>query len=560
MPLLTLHDPVVAKRYHDQGLWRDEGLYDHAARQARMIPDDNALRDSRRRLTWRQLERWARAIANVLAESGLKLGDRVAMALSNRAESVAVMLACSRNGYICSPSLHRNYTSLEMLSLVNELDAAAVIAEEEWSADGSDLIKLLQETGPNVACFSISKERKISKDFPSWEEQDIDNSEYQSLGADKICYVAFTSGTTGRPKGVMHSDNTILSNARDLVADWCHGRDTVLLSLSPLSHHIAWVGFAQALIAGAEFVVNDPLEGMDSFDWMEEVRANYVMGVPTHAIDLLAQQREKCLDSFGSVKVFYMAGAPISRSTAEEFVLQGVTPQNVYGMTENSSHQYTHPEDDTDIIVGTCGRGGPSYQVKIFDSEDNATSMAVGQVGEIGGRGAALMLGYFGDQKSTENSFNRDGWFMSGDLGRLDAAGNLEIVGRVKDIIIRGGRNIHPRKIEDLAVRHPLIEKAAVIPVEDSRLGEKVCLIIVPSGDEIPGPDMILRHLHSSGLSVYDMPEYYAVLAEFPLTASGKILKRALLQKMNHGDFAPISVRFNASFNTTTVSREGGDC
>ena len=148
MPLLTLHDPVVAKCYHDQGLWRDEGLYDHAARQARMIPDDNALRDSRRRLTWRQLERWARAIANALAESGLKLGDRVAMALSNRAESVAVMLACSRNGYICSPSLHRNYTSLEMLSLVNELGAAAVIAEEEWSADGSDLIQLIHDLLP----------------------------------------------------------------------------------------------------------------------------------------------------------------------------------------------------------------------------------------------------------------------------------------------------------------------------------------------------------------------------------------------------------------------------
>ena len=105
-----------------------------------------------------------------------------------------------------------------------------------------------------------------------------------------------------------------------------------------------------------------------------------------------------------------------------------------------------------------------------------------------------------------------------------------------------------------------MVEKAAVIPVKDSRLGEKVCLIIVPSGDEIPGPDMILRHLHSSGLSVYDMPEYYAVLAEFPLTASGKILQRTLLQKMNHGDFVPTSVRFNASFNTTTVSREGGEC
>ena len=218
-------------------------------------------------------------------------------------------------------------------------------------------------------------------------------------------------------------------------------------------------------------------------------------------------------------------------------------------MTENSSHQYTHPEDDTDTIVSTCGRGGPSYQVKIFDQDDRDQSVAAGEVGEIGGRGAALMLGYFGDQASTENSFNRDGWFMSGDLGRLDSSGNLEVVGRLKEIIIRGGRNIHPRKIEDLAVRHSEIEKAAVIPVVDERLGEKVCLIIVPAADDIPEPDKILNFLYSSGLSIYDMPEYYAVLPDFPLTASGKILKRTLIQQMDRGEFTPLAVRFCAPFS-----------
>ena len=548
MPLLTLHDPITARRYYEQGLWRDEGLYDHAARQARTIPDAYSLRDSGRRLNWRQVEQWSRAIAGTLADAGLKLGDRVAMALSNRVESVVVMLACSRNGYVCNPSLHRNYTVSEMLSLVNEIDAAAVIAETGWSADGGDLIELIREKTSHRACFSVHKKRGLSEDLPSWEDG-TDNSVLPNLGADKICYLAFTSGTTGKPKGVMHSDNTILANARDLVTDWCHGRDTVILSLSPLSHHIAWVGFAQALISGAEFVVNDPPEGMETFDWISEVGANYVMGVPTHAIDLLAQQRARSSDSFGLLKVFYMAGAPIPRITAEEFFSQGITPQNVYGMTENSSHQYTHPEDDTDTIVSTCGRGGPSYQVKIFDQDDRDQSSAVGEVGEIGGRGAALMLGYFGDQASTENSFNRDGWFMSGDLGRLDSSGNLEVVGRLKEIIIRGGRNIHPRKIEDLAVRHSEIEKAAVIPVVDERLGEKVCLIIVPAADDIPEPDKILNFLYSSGLSIYDMPEYYAVLPDFPLTASGKILKRTLIQQMDRGEFTPLAVRFCAPFS-----------
>ena len=120
----------------------------------------------------------------------------------------------------------------------------------------------------------------------------------------------------------MHSDNTILANARDLVRDWGHRETTVLLSLSPLSHQIALVGFAQALISGAEFVVNDPSQGMDSLDWIRQVRASYVMGVPTHAIDLLAKQRERNTNAFGCLKVFYMAGAPIPRTTAEEFISQ----------------------------------------------------------------------------------------------------------------------------------------------------------------------------------------------------------------------------------------------
>ena len=154
MPLLTLHDPITAKRFHEQGLWREEGLFDHAARQAQAIPNHYAVRDSKRRLTWRQLEKWSQAIANTFADRGLVIGDRVAMALSNRVEAIAVMLACSRNGYICNPSLHRNYRASEMVSLIDEINAAAVVAEKGWSADGIDLVELLKERDSRCFCFS----------------------------------------------------------------------------------------------------------------------------------------------------------------------------------------------------------------------------------------------------------------------------------------------------------------------------------------------------------------------------------------------------------------------
>ena len=365
------------------------------------------------------------------------------------------------------------------------------------------------------------------------------------LGADKISYLAFTSGTTGRPKGVMHSDNTILANARDMVKIWDLREDTILLSLSPISHHIAWVGFAQSVLSGAEFVLDDPGTG-SRLDWIRKAEVTYVMGVPTHAMDLLSEQRERGAVRLESVKTFYMAGAPIPKMVAESFVEQGITPQNVYGMTENSSHQFTHPDDTTETIVATCGRGGSAYEVRIFNPEDKQRMLSTGEVGEIGGRGAALMLGYFGDQQSTEESFNGLGWFMSGDLGRLDANGNLEIVGRLKDLIIRGGRNILPAKIEDLAVRHPLVAKAAAVGVPDTRLGEKVCLVVSSYSSIAPTAEDVLAHLDRQGLSTYDMPEYFCVVREFPLTASGKILKRKLSEQVEQGILSLVPVRFVA--------------
>jgi acyl-CoA synthetase (AMP-forming)/AMP-acid ligase II len=310
--------------------------------------------------------------------------------------------------------------------------------------------------------------------------------------------------------------------------------------LSPLSHHIAWVAVAQWLTAGCELIVNDPPAGKHALDWILDTAATYVMGVPTHAMDVLAEQARRGLRRLGSVEVFYMAGSPIPPSVAEAFVAQGITPQNIYGMTENSSHAYTHPGDDRATIVTTCGRGGRAYEVRLFDPADPDREAAPGTVGEIGGRGPALMLGYFGNQDATAASHNRDGWFLSGDLGKLDARGNRTIVGRSKDLIIRGGHNIYPAHIEALALRHAAVERAACFPVADARLGERVAIAVIGA---VP-PDALLAHLAAEGLSTYDMPEYFLELDAFPLTASGKILKRALVEMVARGDLSPLPVRW----------------
>jgi acyl-CoA synthetase len=329
-----------------------------------------------------------------------------------------------------------------------------------------------------------------------------------------------------------------------MVADWGHDSAAVLLSLSPLSHHIAAVAIAQAMTAGMELVVNAPPPGLTPLDWIVETGATYVMGVPTHAMDILGEMRRRRLDRLGQVKTFYMAGSPIPREVAQAFLDRGITPQNVYGMSENSSHQYTLPSDSSETIVATCGKACAAYEIRLFDPENPDIEVPPGEVGEIGGRGACLMLGYFDNQRATEESFNRGGWFLSGDLGRFDNAGNLEIVGRKKDLIIRGGRNIHPAKIEDLTMRHKAVARCAAFAVADERLGERVCLSVIFHEGETAEADALLAHLHEAGLSRYDMPEYFLAMDAYPLTASGKILKRELVEWAKSGRIAPAPVRW----------------
>ena len=540
--LLTLHDPAAARRYYTDGLWREDTFYTLLQRHTRQRPDAYALRDAARRLTWAELLTAVDAVAADLDHAGLKRGERVAVWLPNRVEAVIVSLACSRNGYVCNPSLHQNYTVAEIVGLLERTNAAALFAQPGYGADArtADIFAAAAALPSLRKIYSLGDAPSSAVPFPT-EPGLLPVTE---TNPDAVVYLAFTSGTTGTPKGVMHSANTLLANARAMVEDWHHDSSTILLSLSPLSHHIAVVAIAQALAAGMELVVNSPPAGKTPLDWIVETGATYVMGVPTHAMDILGEMRRRGLDKLGQVRTFYMAGSVIPREVAQAFLDRGVTPQNVYGMSENSSHQYTLPSDSPQTIVATCGKACEAYEIRLWDQENPDHEVAQGEVGEIGGRGACLMLGYFDNQRATEDSFNRFGWFMSGDLGRFDAHGNLEIVGRKKDLIIRGGHNIHPAKIEDLTMRHKAVARCAAFAVADTRLGEKVCLSVIFHEGEDAEPGAILAHLNAEGLSRYDMPEYFIRMDAYPLTASGKILKRELVEWAKSGRIVPTPVRW----------------
>ena len=552
--LLTLHDPQVARRYYADGYWRQDTFYSLLREHARVRPQSYALRDSGRRLTWQALACWVDAVAADLHAAGLKRGQRVSVWLPNRVEAAVVLLACSRMGYVCNPSLHQNYTVAEVVPLLERIQASALFAQPGYGADASrnDVFSAAAALPSMKRVYTVAPrdaEATLAPDCAVFPAADAEAGALPPAedNPDKIVYLAFTSGTTGLPKGVLHSDNTLLANGRAMVKDWRHDERTVLYTHSPLSHHIATVALEQSLVAGCEVVVNDLPPGRQALDWIIETGATYVMGVPTHAVDILADMNRRGMRKLGAVDIFYMAGSTIPPETARTFLEMGIKPQNVYGMSENGSHQYTLPDDDAETITTTCGNACSGYETRLWDPENPDREAAPGEVGEIGTRGALLMLGYFDSQTATENSFNVGGWFMSGDLGRVDARGNLQIVGRKKDLIIRGGHNIHPAQIENLAIQHRAVLRAAAYPVADARLGERVCLaVVLREGADIAGMEL-LEHLAALGLSKYDMPEYFLALDAFPLTASGKILKRELVEWTRSGRVQPAAVRWRAT-------------
>ncbi len=551
--MLTLLSRRKLEQNYDLGYWRDDTIFSLVRHHATAIPDKVAVRDRSSEITYRELASRAEALSAGLKAAGLQPGNRIAVWLSSRIEVAIALVACSHGGYVCCPSLHRDHTSSEVIELMERMRAAAFIGEAGYGADASrrDIFADLDRVSTLKTVFKLGP-------VDGHDELPLPSAGAASDGTfnpdpNIVVYLAFTSGTTGRPKGVMHSDNTLLANARAMIADWKFGQHSVIYTMSPLSHNLGLGSLIMALAVGGELVVHDLQRGASTLDRIIEVGATFIVGVPTHAMDLLTEMKARKMASPGRVRGFRISGASAPREVIAQLIETGVMPQSGYGMTEAGSHHYTRMDDSADRVVQTSGRACDGYEVKIFSQDDANREVEIGEIGQIGGRGASLMIGYFDDQSANDEAFNADGWFMTGDIGRLDRDGYLQITGRKKDLIIRGGHNIYPARIENLAMQHPEISRAAALPVPDQRLGEKVCLaVMLKPGSSLTSGD-VLDHLDRSGLSRYDMPEYYLHLDAIPLTASGKILKRDIASQVAEGKLTPVPVRFVPSGNTVVA-------
>lgn len=548
--LLTRLTDRLLKQNYNAGWWKAETIYRCATSSSASAPDRIAIRDSNCALSYADLISLADRVATSLRARGVVAGDRVAAWMSSRVELAIVLLACSREGFVLCPSLHRNHTVAEIAALMERCSAKALFAEEGYGADGDekDVFAVLDRGPGSPATFRLAPPApRGAAEIAS--ELGLPQADDATAGgvADDIVYLAFTSGTTGEPKGVMHSNNTLLSNARSLAGDWDFSARSVTYTLSPLSHNLGFGALVLTMLVGGEIVLHDLGRGASLLNRLRETGTTFVFGVPAHAMDLLAEIEKAGRADLDSLRGFRISGAAAPTSVVERLMAYGIVPQSGYGMTEACSHHYTLPSDGAARIVNTSGRACPDYEVRIFSVDNPDQEVPVGEIGQIGGRGGSLMLGYFDDQANTEKAFNRGGWFMTGDLGRLDADGYLKITGRIKDVIIRGGHNIHPAHIESLTMRHPEVERAAALPVKDERLGERVCIVVMPRNGADVDPQKLLAHLHDQGLSKYDMPEYFLQVNEIPLSANGKMLKRALMPSIEDGRLSPTPIRWQGA-------------
>lgn len=543
--VLTLMSHERLTESYASGHWREDTIYSLANSHAQSSPDKVAVRDSAGALTYAELLTRSDALAQDLREAGLRKGDRVAVWLSSRIETAIALVACSRNGYACCPSLHRDHMSGDVIELLQRMRASAFIGEVSYGAD-SDRASIFDqlekvETLRKSYTLSTTGVRPCGELPVSVSKPDPANTDPNVL-----VYLAFTSGTTGRPKGVMHSDNTLLAAARAMIRDWQFSDRSIIYTMSPLSHNLGLGSLVMAIATGGELVIHDVPRTKSTLDRIVEVGATFVVGVPTHAVDLLREIKARNVVP-KTVKGFRISGASAPLEIVADLLKLGVVPQSGYGMTEAGSHHYTRIDDDADHIVQTSGRPYDGYEVKIWSGDRLDEEQPVGEIGQIGGRGASLMLGYFDDQAANDEAFNSLGWFMTGDLGRIDRDGYIQITGRKKDLIIRGGHNIFPARIENLAMQHPSVARAAALPVPDHRLGEKVCLAVEFRAGKDVGPLELLTYLDEAGLSRYDMPEYFLRLEAIPLTASGKIRKVDLVEQVSGGLLKPEPVRWTAS-------------
>jgi acyl-CoA synthetase (AMP-forming)/AMP-acid ligase II len=526
---------ALIEEYQELGYWGDITLIDLLDRNARDTPDRVAFIDANQRVTWAALSERSQRLAHALRRQGIQSGDVVAVQLPSRVEFVVALTAISRLGAIVC-QYPPDYRSREVEFILRFAHVRAVIVPGAWK--DFDFPAMIDGLRPNLPDLDVKvvAGQSATAAGPGWQSLDSlcatdfpQPSDFPHGDANAVCRIAFTSGTTGDPKAVLHTWNsTLFTNSRENEI-WGIGPSSRVLVLLPVGLNVGIFAVIQTIIAGATAVLVENFDPATVLDWIERERITTFLTAPSGLIALLRNPAFEGHD-LSSLELIQTGGAStpmtVLREANERFHCPVV---DVYGMLESGWASSTDQREPFEEWVGTVGRPYPWLRVRILD--DTGHDVPIGVEGQIAKTGPTITVGYFNNPSANEASWTPDGWFLTGDLGYLDANGRLTISGRLKDMIIHGGANIWPRELEELIHADARIRDVAVIGVPDDYFGENVCACVIPNPGtavDLTGVLSILR----GKVAKYKLPQRLETFEVFPTGPTGKVLKSALREEV----------------------------
>ncbi|QXC34218.1 AMP-binding protein [Aeromonas sp. FDAARGOS 1407] len=523
---------------------------------AERFPDRPAVVVRHQQIRWSYREYLARIdrLAKGLLALGIKPGDRVGIWSPNNIEWCLVQFATVRIGAIMV-CINPAYRSYELEFAINNVGCRALICASAFK--GSDYLAMLNELAPELA--GSTPGRLAAARLPTLEMvirlgeemtpgmlnfdavkalgEGVDPAVLARVGAslkpEDAINIQFTSGTTGNPKGATLSHRNILNNARLVASGMAFSEQDKLCIPVPLYHCFGMVlGNLVCISVGAcALFPSEAFDPVATLQMVSEERCTALHGVPTMFIAELELPQFASFD-FSSLRTGIMAGAicpePLMRKVQSLMHMTEVTI--AYGQTECSPiNHMTAIDAPLDKRVTTVGRALAHTEIKLLDA--SGETVPIGEKGEICCRGHGVMQGYWQDPAKTAQTIDDDGWLHSGDIGIMDEEGYVQIVGRIKDLIIRGGENIYPREIEERLYEHPAVQDAAVFGVDSERYGEEVCAWVKLRPDQVASEEEI-KHFLSARIAYFKVPRYIRFVEEYPMTVTGKLQKFRMREMM----------------------------
>ena len=530
------HDAATIRQHVHSGVWANQTLDDYLQQHVHQRGDKAVLVDRRWRLTFAELERLARRVACGLLHLGLQPGDVMSIQLPNWAEWLIMHCAATKIGVVTN-SIGAVYRHKEVQYILDYAESRLMVIPDTFRHFSyTDMLAELWPALPRLQHVLVVGDTipagmgSLAKFLATpWEEQ-YTAEQVAALRPDpnRVTTLMFTSGTEANPKGVMHTHNTINTGTQQLVDVYRLTADDVIFMASPIGH-------TTALIVGARLPL---MYGMTAV-WQEHWHAEAAVALiaregctftvsATPFLYGLCHVPNASRDSLKTLKIFSCGGAPIPRELIKHAEDEhGFFVSALYGSSEALVNTAVTPDDPLEQRHGSDGKIIPGVEARLVHPETGAV-LPAGAEGELQVRTPVLFAGYYKDPERTQAVCSPDGWYSTGDLCVLDTENYVSVVGRKKDIIIRGGANISAREIEELLFTHPKIANVACVAMPDPVLAERVCAYVICHPGAPLTFDEMSDFLTAKRIAVWKLPERLEIRQEFPMTPSGKIQKYRL--------------------------------